>query len=118
MCNIFQDLRFQRIGGGPLYLSPQAEEEFKIQGSVVQEIDWFEIQNVGLDAEAYAFERGAIADVRDSLKATVAHCEPRNVDARAGKQTLIWRKIDCRNEKLCAYTSAFRRIRVHTEDAA
>ena len=73
---------------------------------------------MSFDAKAYALEGGAVADVRDSLKAMIAHCEPRNVDARTGKQPFIGGKIDCRNEKLCTDSSAFRRIGVHAKHAA
>ena len=117
MGDVFEDLGLQCFGRGPLHFSAQAEEELEIEPGVIEEIDWFEIQDVGFDTEAYAFERGAIADVRDSLEAAIADGKPGHIDAESRKQAIVEREVDCGDEQLCPDATASGRIGVNAEYA-
>ena len=88
-CDILENLGLQGFSGGPLHFATQAGEELEIERCFLGEIDRLEVEDVGFYTESDTFEGGPVADVRHGLEASVADCQPRDVDTESGQEPFI-----------------------------
>jgi hypothetical protein len=92
-CFVFEDLRLERFGRGPLDLAAQAQQKLQFDGRLRSRSMGSKVQDVRLDGKGRLAEGGPVADVGDRLKAAPADRQPRDVDAEGGQQPVVGARL-------------------------